>query len=237
MKKLLTAIIPLFVLLACNKGNSHEVGEGFTAHLTLSRQWFTSFPNGVIREEKYETAIANFQKENFNYDGGTVKYGDSVLTKHSLSFYYQSAGVDNILADFRAAYSGGKTWVVEGNSQYDVPACSTIAPNYPTFLYMKFDTLPVVHRNQSFMLSWDGSVPCDSISIGIFQGYRIVQTGVISGRVSSMAFSPSQLAVLQRFEKAYIIIEGRNYNHTKTSGMEVNAETYARRNCEVFVLD
>ena len=239
MKRVLFAISLLFVLLGCKKGNNQNNSGQLYGHLLLARAWLTSYTDTLRADQKYEYAQASIDDGTYNKDAGTITYGDSVLHFQTQSYFYFSYNPDSPVVSFNPAWDGGKSWQISGNAQNKIPAFSATAAAFPSFLLTDFDSLPVVSKSQPFTISWDASVPCDSIQVGIYQSGDYVQSPVLVGNISSVSFSVSQLSILQPSftPEDVIIIEGWSYKNISASGIPVLVETYARRNWSVKIVN
>jgi hypothetical protein len=235
---------PLFLLLllmtaSCKKPPTDPVEPipaANTATLSLYRSWFTTFDTAK-HEARFEYGRAMIRHDNMVVDGGLVKYGDSTLIPQVFTQLYYTRKPDDTVASFIPALNGSQLWLVTGNPFYKIPPFSTFAPAYPSFLNKVFDTLPVLRKSQPFTLSWDASVPCDSFSIAISQSNNYIQRSMVPGTTSTITFTPSQLAVFELFQPAYIIMEGYTSKKVEIAGVPVTLETYARRNCNVKIMN
>jgi hypothetical protein len=224
----------LLIALGCKKEN--KIPESlYSAELTLSRTWFTHFSGITKEEKKYEHASAMFLKNVYTVPGGTVKYGDSVLNKQNLSNFYVSHNPDEEKLNFNPAWNGNKMWVISGTDS--VPGFSALAASFPDFLLKEIDTMPVARKSQAFTIDWNNSIPCDSIRIGLYQGNNYFESGTITGALSSYTFYTAQLAAFDKFNPAYLILEGRTFKNIKAGNMPVKVETYAVRNFMVKIMD
>ena len=226
----------LFIALGCKKENKNPEPV-LSAQLTLSRVWLTHFSGSNKVEKKYEYAKAMFIKNSFTTPGGTVKYGDSTLHKQSFSNIYYSYNPDEEKLNFNPAWEGNKMWTVSGSPADSIPGFSSVAAPFPSFLLKTTDTLPVIKKSISYTINWDNSIPCDSISIGLYQGNNFFETGKLPGHLSTYTFLTGQLSIFEKFIPAYLIIEGRSYKNTKAGTMAVKIETYANRNFMVEITD
>ena len=233
MKGKLIAFTLFSICFGCKKDNPAQRATGF---LNLNRYYYTDFADTVKAERRNEYAKAGFLMDNYYKDAGAVKYGDSNLYNTSMILYYLSYKPDEPVPVFNHAFDGGQTWAVAGNAQNDIPAFSTPAPPFPSFLDTRFDTLPVIKKSQNFNISWDNTVPSDSISIGLYQSHTNVQSGTIAGNISSYTFTSAQLSIFSTSASTLsnvLIIEGRTYKYITVNGIKVTVENYAKRTCNV----
>ncbi len=233
------AIFLLLILSGCKRDNIQNETKLY-GHLTISREWFTSYPDTGRVDSRYESAKASIDDGTYNKDAGSIAYGDSTLHFQTLTYFYYSYNPDSSVSSFNPAWDGEQSWLVSGNAKNNIPVFSAEAAQFPSFLLADFDSLPVVHKSQTFTISWDSFSPCDSVQVGIYQENGSVQTPLLAGTVSSVSFSPAQLSIFQTFYSPSvnaIIIEGWSYRNITVSGIPVMVETYCRRNWSVKIVD
>ena len=239
MKRGHFAIFLLLILPGCKRDNIQN-GMKLYGHLILSREWFTSYPDAARVDSRYESAKASIDDGTYNKDAGTIVYGDSTLHFQTQTYFYYSYNPDSSVVGFNPAWDGEQSWLVSGDAKNNIPAFSATAAQFPSFLIADFDSLPVVHKSQTFTISWDSFSPCDSVQVGIYQVNSIAQTPVLVGNISTVSFSPAQLSTFQTFYSPSvnaIVIEGWSYRNITVSGIPVMVETYARRNWSVKIVD
>ena len=239
MKRGHFAIFLLLILFGCKRDIIQNETKLY-GHLILSREWFTSYPDTARVDSRYEWAKASIDDGTYNKDAGSVAYGDSTLHFQTQTYFYYSYNPDSSIVNFNPAWDGEQSWHISGNKENNIPAFSTTAAQFPSFLLADFDSLPVVHKSQTFTISWDSFSPCGSVQVGIYQENGFVQTPILPGSISSVSFSPAQLSIFQTFYSPFvnaIIIEGWSYRNITESGIPVMVETYARRNWSVKIVD
>jgi hypothetical protein len=198
---LLTALI--FAFAACKKEPEKEKipNSNLTGALILNkkRQTLYTYPSGNY--DSYSEYMMGFFLINGTFDvanAGTIRCGDSTL-KNTGGFSYTSY-IHNPQprSGFTGALDGAKLWTVSGNTSSNVPAFSLTSPaSFPSLLVTDFSSIPVINRSVPYTVTWDNSVPCDSMEIHIKGGSKTVSSGIIAGNRSSYTFSAAQLSVFE----------------------------------------
>jgi hypothetical protein len=219
--------------LSCKKGAAFTEAP-VEAELSINRLSETIFFDSTQkREKKLEYGYAAFYKDISRLNGGTVSYGPEPLQPFSLGEYSLDNGNDSL--NFTSKLDGGKIWSVSGNQTNKIPAFTVIAAHYPTFLQKNFDSIPVIQIGRPFTVTWDNTIPCDSLSVTIWSGFSVTKS-VKASNINSVSFTASDLYILNSTGPGDITIYGRTRKDTIVDGMKIRVETIAVRRSTVKII-
>ncbi|MCW2950737.1 MAG: hypothetical protein JWN41_1750 [Thermoleophilia bacterium] len=219
MRQPFFSVVFLVLLVACKKEAKEEEGEK-SGFLLLERLRFTYY-EPAKSDYFRESVVAEFHRalsanSYTTIEAGNVRYGDSLL--HNGGAIYYSFQPTIPIANFTPGYDGGKLWSISGSPGNVPPFTSTSAP-FASFLKKNIDTLSILNVNRPFTLSWDGTVPPDSLEItmGVATRFRVYK-GV--GSISSFTLASGDM-------RTYLNNNGpanTTLSLTGTSGKEMMVE-------------
>lgn len=201
MRKLIIAVVVLCSFVRCKKeATSNNTNQnGFSKKVSLNTSRFLLTTSDTPYTGMYEESISVIATDCSNrLDIGDVKYADSVFTKlisGTNTFYNSQYENPNLMSGWSSFLDGGKTWTVTGNAATGIPPfTSTSSPIYPSILNTTFRSKIAIDRNNPFTVSWDASVPADSVDVWIGSSQTgVAKSGVLPGSTSSYTFTPTQL--------------------------------------------
>jgi hypothetical protein len=227
--------IMILGFISCKK-DIDESASIVEAELEILRLSETNFTNSSRSEKKYEFARASFYEGPRFIDGVAVTYAsDTLLPIAFVSMYYTKQANDSLVA-FTSKLDGGQLWTVSANPAENIPGFTIRSEPYSTLLQKHFDSIPVITRGMPFTISWDNTIPCDSLSVWIQQSAYSRLITAKPGNISSVTFPGQDLNLLIPNSEAKIYIDGISFRDTVVAGMTVKVLTFARRVTNAKVL-
>lgn len=207
MRTLLLLSAFTFALTACKKETEHKEAipsSNLSGALFLnkSKQTLFTYPSGSY--DIYSEYMMGFFQIAGTFDmanAGSIRYGDTTLKNTGGVAYATYIDNPTPSSGFTGTIEGGKVWSVAGNTNSTVPTFTLTAPSaFPSVVATSYASLPTIDRSVGYTVTWDNSVPCDSIQIRIQRGSAgnpVIESGMMAGNISSYTFSASQLSVFQ----------------------------------------